>query len=263
MKEFVESLKALSLNRLLPSILLLVVGILVIRAIMTLVNRGLKKSRLERAAHNMVRSVLRAVLYLLLGLMVAEKMGINVSGVIALASVASLAISLSLQDALANLIGGFTLLTTQPFKAGDYIDAAGQSGVVKSVNMIYTHLCTVDNKLVSIPNSTMVSSQIVNYATTGSRRVDITVTASYDSEIDTVLKALRKAASIPQRLENEDIFAAVSKYGDNSIEYVLRLWTAAENYWDVYFLVTRRIKAEFDAAGVKMSYPHVNVHMDK
>lgn len=263
MTDFLDSLKALSLNRLLPSLLMLVVGILAIRAIMTLVNRALKKSRLERAAHSMLRSVLRAVLFLLLGLMVAEKMGVNVSGVIALASVASLAISLSLQDALANLIGGFTLLTTQPFKAGDYIDAAGQSGVVKSVDMIYTHLTTVDNKLISIPNSTMVSSQIVNYATTGSRRVDIKVSASYDSDIETVLKALRKAASVPQRLDNEDIFCAVTSYGENAINYEVRLWTATENYWDVYFVVTRRIKSEFDAAGIQMTYPHLNVHLDK
>lgn len=253
----------LSLNQLLPSLIMLVAGILIIRAILALVNRVLKKSRLERAAHSMVRSVLRTVLYLLLGLMIADKLGVNVSGIIALASVVSLAISLSLQDALANLIGGFTLLTTQPFKSGDYIDAAGLSGTVKNVDMIYTHLVTLDNKLVSIPNSTMVSSQIVNYATTGSRRVEITVSASYDSDIEAVLKALRKAANVPQRLETEDIFTAVSSYGDNAIEYVVRLWTATENYWDVYYVVTRRIKLEFDAAGIEMSYPHLNVHLDR
>lgn len=263
MEAFWNHLTALTLDKLLPSLLILAVGILVIRAIMSLVNKALKKSNLERAAHSMVRSVLRTLLYILLGLMVADKLGINVSSVIAVASVASLAISLSLQDALGNLIGGFTLLTTKPFKAGDYIDAVGLSGTVKSVGMMYTNLLTPDNKQVSIPNSTMVSSQIVNYTATGERRVEINVSASYDSPVEQVLKALRKAANIPQRLDTEDIFTAVSGYGDNSIEYVVRLWTASENYWDVYYLVIHRIKLEFDTAGIEMSYPHLNVHLDK
>jgi len=263
MSDLLLSIEAFSLNKLLPGLLMLVAGILIIRAVQTLVKRTLAKSRLEPAAHKMVRSLLSAVLYLLLGLMVAEKLGIDVSGAIALASVASLAITLSLQDALSNLIGGFTLLTTHPFKAGDYIEAAGLSGTVKSVGMIYTNLLTPDNKMVSIPNSTMVGSQIVNYATTGTRRVEVKVSASYDAPIDRVLEALRKAADVENRLQEEPVFAAVSEYGDNAIGYVVRVWTQAENYWDVHFLVTRRIKDEFDAAGIEMTYPHLNVHLDK
>ncbi|MBQ2920818.1 MAG: mechanosensitive ion channel, partial [Oscillospiraceae bacterium] len=107
-----------------PALIMLLVGLLVIKAILKLVDKSLAKSKLERAATSLIRSLLKVVLYVLLGLMVASKLGIDVTGVVALASVASLALSLSLQDALANVIGGFTLLSNHPFRSGDYVEIA-------------------------------------------------------------------------------------------------------------------------------------------
>ena len=253
-----------ALSNLLPVALILVAGLLIIRIVMSVLNKVLKKSKLEKAAHSLIKTASRAVMYILLALMLASKLGIDVTGVVALASVASLALSLALQDALANVIGGFTLLTNHPFRSGDYVEIAGQGGTVQTIDITYTKLTTADNKTISIPNSAVVASQIINYSTSGIRRVDINVTASYDSPIATVKAALLEAAKLDAVLtEPAAPFTGVVSYGDSSISYTLRVWTTSDEYWNTYFTITENIKQEFDKAGVEMSYPHLNVHLDK
>ncbi len=252
-----------ALNRLLPFLLILLVGIIVIRIVMTIINRALEKSKLEKAAFSLIRSVAQVLLYGLLAMIAASSLGINVTGIVALASVASLALSLALQNSLTNLIGGFTLLYTKPFHSGDFVEIAGQSGTVSEIGMAYTKLLTPDNKLTYIPNASVVAAQIVNYSCTGTRRVDVQVSASYDAPVDKVLDALKEAASVPQAMEEPAVFAAVTKYGDSAIEYVVRVWCKSDVYWDVYNGVNYRIKEVFDREGLEMTYPHLNVHLDK
>ena len=209
----------LALAQILPALILLLVGILCIRFYMQLVAKALEKSKLEKAVHKLITSAAQILLYALLALLVASKLGIDVPGIIALASVATLAISLALQNALANVCGGFVLLSTHPFHAGDFVEVAGQSGVVQEIGLTYTKLTTADNKLVSIPNSAVTAAQIVNYTATGTRRIDIAVSASYNAPIDGVLEALRQAgASVPTVLEEKAPFAAGKNYGDSAIE---------------------------------------------
>ena len=259
-----EFLKNLTLASVLPAAIVLVVGMLAIRIIMKLVDKSMSKTRLEKAAVSLIRSLLRVVLWVLLGLMVASKLGIDVTGVVALASVASLALSLSLQDALSNVIGGFMLLSNHPFHSGDYVEIAGQGGTVQTIDITYTKLTTGDNKTISIPNSTVVSSQIVNYSTSGTRRVEINVSASYDAPIPTVKAALLDAARLDTVLDTPAApFAAVVSYGDSAINYILRVWVPASEYWNTFYTINERIKEEFDKAGIEMTYPHLNVHLDK
>ena len=261
MNEFFANL---TLAALLPAVILLVIGILAIRAILKLVDKSLSKTKLEKAATSLIRSLLKVVLYVLLGLMVASKLGIDVTGIVALASVASLALSLSLQDALSNIIGGFLLLSNHPFHSGDFVEIGGQAGVVQTIDITYTKLTTADNKTISIPNSAVVSSQIVNYSTSGTRRVDINVSASYDAPIETVKAALLEAAKLDTVLDTPAApFAAVLSYGDSAINYTLRVWTTSDEYWNTMFIINENIKREFDKAGVEMTYPHLNVHIDK
>ena len=254
----------LALAQLLPALLVLVIGLIAIRFTVKLAEKALEKSKLEKAVHKLILSSAQILLLALLALIVASKLGLDVTGIIALASVATLAISLALQNALANVFGGFVLLSTHPFHAGDFVEVAGQSGVVKEIGLTYTKLTTADNKLVSIPNSAVTAAQIVNYTATGTRRIDIAVSASYTASIDSVLDALRQAAAeVPTVLEEKAPFAAVKNYGDSAIEYVLQVWSTADNYWATLFAVNRNIKAQFDANGIEMTYPHLNVHLDK
>ncbi len=251
------------LSKLLPFVLILVIGMIVVRIVMTIVSKSLEKSKLEKAAHSLIKSVIRVVLYGLLALIAASSLGIDVTGVVALASVVSLALSLALQNCLTNLVGGFTLLYTQPFHSGDYVELAGQSGTVKEIGMAYTKLLTSDNKLVQIPNASVVAAEIVNYSCTGKRRVDVAVSASYDSPVDQVLSALKEAANVEGILPEPAIFAAITGYGDHAIQYVVRMWCPTDQYWNVYNATTYNIKTIFDRDGLKMTYPHLNVHVEK
>lgn len=251
------------LDKLLTALLVLVAGIVMIRIVMTVLRKCLEAGKLEKAAHTLIKSVARVVLYLLLGLMVAESLGIDVTGIIALASVLTLSVSLALQNALGNVFGGFTLLYTKPFHSGDYVDIGAESGTVVEIGMTYTKLQTPDNKLISIPNSTVVSSDIVNYSITGTRRVDMTVTAVYTADCQKVLDALLQAAIDDRVMPDPAPVAVVDSFGDNTIRYNLRVWTKTDDYWDVRNDVMLNIKKIFDAQGIKMVHPHVHVYTEK
>lgn len=258
-----SALGTLALGTILPAVIIAVVGILLIQLLLKVVKTFLDKSKLEKAAHTLIVSCIKVVAYVLLALMVASKLGIDVTGIVALASVLTLAVSLALQNILANVIGGFTLLYTKPFASGDFVEIAGQSGTVNEIGLTYTKLATADNKLVSIPNSAVIAAQIVNYSATGTRRVDVAASASYDMAVEDVLEALLEAGSVPTALDTPAPFAAVKNYGESTVEYVLQVWCKADDYWTTLFDTNKNVKAVFEAKGIKMSYPHINVHMDK
>lgn len=247
----------------LPAAVQLVIGIVIIRLILKVTNAALERSKLEKAAYSLITSLMRVVMYILLGLIVASSLGIDVTGVVALASVLTLALSLSLQNMLTNVIGGFTLLYTHPFHSGDFVEIAGQSGTVQEISMTYTKLSTADNKLISIPNSAVVAAQIVNYSAADTRRVEVVAFASYAVPTQKVLDALVLAGTVDDALLDPPPRAVITAYGDSAIHYSLRLWVKTPDYWDVYYAVNKRVKDIFDEQGITMTYPHLNVHLDK
>ena len=254
---------SLFFKKLMGTVLILVIGVLVIRVIMRLITAALEKSHLEKAAHSLILSLARAAMYVLLFLIAASQMGIDVSSIVALASVLTLALSLALQNMVSNLIGGFVILYTHPFHSGDYVEIAGQGGTVKEISMTYTVLATPDNRINSIPNSAVAAAQVVNYSSADSRRVELTVTASYDAPTQKVLDALVLAGTVDNALLNPAPSAVIVSYDDSAIRYSLRIWVKPGDYWDVYFQVNQRIKDVFDQQGIEMTYPHLNVHLDK
>jgi len=266
MKEITQWFKSLGFivaDKLLMAILLLVVGVLSIRLIMSLIRRTLAAMKLEKAAHTLILSLSRVVLYLLLGLSLAASLGIDVTGVVALASVLTLAVSLALQNMLGNVLGGFTLLSTHPFHSGDFVEIAGQSGTVEEINVTYTRLATPDNKQVSIPNSAVVAAQIVNFSAAGTRRVDVNVSASYDAEPQKVMDALVLAGTVDNVLLEPAPCAVVTNYGSSGVEYSLRVWVKAEDYWTVFFAVNQRVYQIFREQGIQIPFPQIQVHMEK
>ena len=261
MSTFLLWLKSVTLTSLLPAVIVVVIGILAIRLLMKILKATFNKTHLDPAFSRLLLGVVKPVLYVILGLIAATSLGIDVTSIVALASVLTLAISLSLQNALSNIFGGFTLLYTKPFTTDDFVEIAGQSGTVKEVGLAYTRLATADNKLISIPNSAVVAAEIVNYTVTGTRRVEIVVSASYDADPELVIATLLEAAQVPQALQDPAPFACVTAYGDSSISYSLRIWTATADYWDVHFAVNRSLYSIFKEKGIEMTYPHLNVHM--
>ena len=247
----------------LPAILLLVVGLMAIRVVVKVATTALEKTKMEKAAHSLILSVIRVAMYVLLGLVVATKLGIDVTSIVALASVLTLAVSLSLQNMLANVIGGFTILSTQPFHSGDYVEIAGQGGTVAEINMTYTKLTTPDNKVLSIPNSSVIAAQIVNYSAMDTRRVEVKISASYEAPVQKVIDALVLAGTMDNVMLEPAPFAAVTEYGDSAIHYTLRVWVKNAEYWSVYFELMQKVKRIFDEQHIEMTYPHLNVHLDK
>jgi len=245
------------------SLIIAVVGILIIHIVMKLLNSVLERGRMDKSAHNLIKTITRSVMWILLALVVVASLGVDVSGIVAVASVASLAVSLALQNLFGNVVGGFTLLYTHPFKAGDYVEIAALSGTVKDIGIAYTRLITPDNKIVSIPNNEVVAKEIVNYTAMGKRRLEISVSASYDAPLRQVESALTEAARVEGVMDDPAPFVSVSSYGDSAINYVIRVWTKCEDYWNVHFAITHKIKDVFDEQNISMTYPHLNVHLEK
>lgn len=262
-KTVFQTVSGFTLERLLPAIIICAVGLIVIVILTKLSNKLIRRTKLENPASTLLMSVIRVALFLLLALIVASSLGIDVTGVIALASVLTLAISLAVQDALSNIIGGFTLICTRPFTIGDFVEIGGQSGTVTDIGLNYTKLLTGDRKTVSMPNRTIVSSQIINFTVEGTRRVDITVNVAYANDAEAVIEALKKAALVPTALHDPLPYAAVSAYNDSTVSYVLQIWCKSADYWTTLHTVNGNIRTVFKEADIRMTYPHLNVHLDK
>ena len=265
-KEIMAWLTALlgnAANNLLSAVLVLVIGLLVIRVVMSLVKKALEKSKLEKAAHTLILSLSRVALYVLLALSVASSLGIDVTGVVALASVLTLAVSLSVQNLLTNVFGGFTLLYTKPFVSEDFVEIAGQSGTVKEIGLSYTKLATADNKIVSIPNSAVVAAQIINYTAAGLRRLDIDLEVSYGVNGEIVLEMLKNAAKQPQTLEDYPVAAVIKEYNAQTVTYGLMLWCHSQDYWDLKFAVNRALSQYSKEAGITFCDPKITVQVQK
>ena len=260
---WIDSIGTFAVEKALPAVIMLVIGILIIRIVMTILNKFLNSSKLEKAAHSLIKSLVRVVLYLLLGLIVASSLGIDVTGIIAMASVLTLAVSLAVQNALTNVIGGFTLLYTKPFHSGDYVDIGTDSGTVTEIGMTYTKLLTPDNKLISIPNSIVVAGDIVNYSITGTRRVTIPVQVEYHIPPQKVIDALIQAGTVDNVLLDPPPTAVITDYGISCINYSLRVWTKTDDFWDVTFIINQNILNIFAAQDIPLAHPHMNVHIQK
>ena len=260
-RKWLNSLSDYTMYRIFPTMVILLVGLLVIRIVMKIITGALNRSGLEKGAHTLIKSLARISMGILLTLILASHLGFDVTGIVALASVLTLAVSLALQNALANVIGGFSLLYNKPFSSGDFVEIADRSGTVLEIGLTYTKLSTPDNKIVSIPNSSVVATEIVNYTVSGTRRVALNISASYDAPVEKVLEVLRKAGDQPTRLKEKEPFAAVESYGDSAIRYLLHVWCKTEDFWTTQCETTRQIKVLFDEAGIEMTYPHLNVHL--
>lgn len=252
-----------SAEKLLPMVGLTVLGVLCVGIVIKLVRKILEKSKLEKAAHTLILTACRVTLYILLALAVASGLGIDVTGVVALASVLTLAVSLSVQNLLTNVFGGFTLLYTKPFVSEDFVEIAGQSGTVKEIGLSYTKLATADNKIVSIPNSAVVAAQIINYTAAGLRRLDIDLEVSYGVNGEIVLEMLKNAAKQPQTLEDYPVAAVIKEYNAQTVTYGLMLWCHSQDYWDLKFAVNRALSQYSKEAGITFCDPKITVQVQK
>ena len=252
----------LTLGDVLRVAIMVLVGWLVIRTLMRMVDRLLERNKSVAAIKMYIHTAIHVFLWFLLALMLAETLGVKATSIIAMLSVAGLAVSLALQNTLSNLAGGLVLLVTKPFVPGDYVEADGVSGTIANLDLAYTTFVTPDNREIFVPNSQLSSTKIINYNRLGRRRMDLKFTASYDAPTAQVREAIQEAmASIPQILDDPAPAVYLSEYQSSSIEYLARLWTLSADYWDVYYALIEGVRESFARHGVEMTYDHLNVHI--
>ncbi|MBQ2830076.1 MAG: mechanosensitive ion channel family protein [Oscillospiraceae bacterium] len=252
----------LTLGGLFAAIITLVVCLLITRIVMRFLSRLLGKTRLDAQVKKYVLGALKFLLYTLTALIVADSLGIPVTSLVALLSVVSLALSLAVQDVLANVASGLVVLTTKPFHVGDYVETSGGEGTVCEISLTHTLLDTVGGQRVLVPNSTVAAGTITNYSALKNRRVAHIVTVSYDTPTGEVLSALLSVAEHTEGfLSDPEPLAAVEAYGESSIQYVLRFWVPSEVYWDAHYQSLSAIRTVFAERGIKMTYNHLNVHI--
>ena len=252
----------LTLGGLLRVAMMILLGILAIRLLMKMVDRVLERSKSVAAIKPYIHTAVNIFLWVLLALMLAGTLDVDVTSIIAMLSVAGLAVSMALQNTLSNLAGGLVLLVTKPFVVGDYVEADGISGTIAAVDMSYTTFVTPDNKEIFVPNSQLSATKITNYNRLGRRRMDLKFTASYDAPTAQVRSAIEEAlAAIPGILDDPAPMVYLSEYQSSSIEYLARLWTSTDDYWTVYYALLEGVRESFDRYGVEMTYDHLNVHI--
>ena len=245
------------------AILVFVICLIAVKLIMKAVDRLLSRSKkLDSVLLGFLRTVVRVALWALAIVIIAGALGIPTASLVAVLSIAGLALSLSVQNILSNLFSGITLLITKPFGAGDLVDIGANTGLVKTVGLFYTVLDTLDNRVVNIPNSDVTGASVVNYSRNPLRRVDMTFNASYDDSTEAVRAAILEAAKADERIMADPApFIVIGKYKESSVEYIVRVWCKNADYWDVYFGMNERVRERFAADGVHMTYGHLNVHM--
>ena len=263
---FDQILTALGLsgaNVLVSAILVFIVCVIAIRIIMKAVDKLLSRSKkLDGILQGFIKTTVHIALWALAIIIVAGALGIPTASLVAVLSIAGLALSLSVQNILANLFSGITLLITKPFGAGDLVDVAGNHGIVKNVGLFYTVLDTLDNRVVSIPNSDVTGASITNYSRNPLRRVDLTFTASYEDSTEAVRAAILEAAQADPKIKTDPApFIVIGDYKESRVEYITRVWCDNADYWDVYFGMNERVREAFDKHGVHMTFDHINVHM--
>ncbi len=262
-KAFFESLGLNGISVVLSAVIVFLICLIAIKLIMKAIGALLSRSKkLDGVLQGFIKTAIRIALWALAIVIIAGTLGIQTVSLVAVISIAGLALSLSVQNILANLFSGITLLVTKPFAAGDLVDVGANTGVVKSVGLFYTVLDTLDNRVVSIPNSDVTGSAIVNYSRNPLRRVDMTFCASYDDATEAVRAAILEAAKADERIMSDPApFIVIGQYKDSCVEYIVRLWCKNADYWDVYFGMNERVRERFAADGVHMTYNHLNVHM--
>ena len=245
--------------------LVLFIGFKLSKILVKAISKGRLFSSMDPEVQSFVKSLLNISLKVLTIVTAAGVLGVNMASFITVLGSVAVAVGLSLQGSLSNIAGGLIILLFKPFEIGDFITVGDESGTVREIGIFYTRLTTIDNRKIIIPNSLVTNDKLVNATDQDKRRVDITVTAGYDSDIEQIKDILISIAENHPLVINdpEPPVARLNNYGDSALEFVFRSWCMTENYWNVKFDLTEAVKAEFDKNNISIPFPQLDVHLDK
>ncbi|MDA3821119.1 MAG: mechanosensitive ion channel [Bacteroidales bacterium] len=250
--------------KLLGAIVVLLIGGWAIRLIMRGLKKLMQKSNMDVSLKPFLLSMTKAILRALLFISVLGMVGIEMTSFIAILAAAGLAVGMALSGTLQNFAGGVMILLFKPFKVGDFIDAQGYLGSVKEIQIFNTILKTVDNKTVIIPNGGLSTGSVVNFSTEETRRVDWTIGIAYGDDVDKAKQVIRKLVDADSRIfKDPEVFIAVSELADSSVNFVVRAWVNAPDYWGVFFAMNENVYKTFAKEGLNIPFPQMDVHVVK
>jgi len=244
------------------AVVVLIIGRWIAKGVTRIVRRALRRYEVDVTLEKFVCSLVYAILLTIVVIAAINQLGVQTTSLVAVVGAAGLAVGLALQGSLSNFAAGVLIVLFRPYKAGDLIDVAGETGIVKEVQIFTTLLDTLDNKRIVIPNSQVMAGNITNYTANELRRVDLTAGVSYEDDLDKVKSALQAVVAADKRVvKDPEPTIAVFEMADSSVNFVVRPWVKTEEYWDVYFDLTEAIKKRFDQEGISIPFPQRDVHL--
>lgn len=244
------------------AVIVLVIGTIIARVISRIISKGMKKSNMDNAAQSFLVSVIRIILYTVVGIMVLSVLNVPMSSIITILGAAGLAASLALQNCLTNLCGGFILLFSKPFSAGDTVELDGTVGNVEAIGVLYTKISTFDGKTILIPNGNVTSARLINYTETPTRRVDLTFDIGYNSDYNLARSLILTAVmENPLILSDPEPIVRMAAHKESAIAMDVRVWVKNDDYSEVKYTLNEDVKRIFDRNGIEIPYNQLDVHI--
>lgn len=242
----------------------LFIGLIVIKIFLNLMRKMLNKTKIEKIAVGFVIAILKVALYLCLILVLLSIIGVQITGILTALSALLLAIGLALENNIANAANGLIVVSSKMFKKGDYISVDGKEGTVLQINFLFTTILTADNKRVTIPNSTIVNSSVVDYDSNKTRRVEWKFTVAYESDVEKVKKIIGDCMYSNGKVRLDPApFCRLNNLGASSIEFIARAWCDREDYWDVYYDILELVYNEFKRNKISIPYDQLEIRERK
>lgn len=246
------------------AIAIYIIGKFIVGILVNVFGKVMVRSKYDDMLIDFVKAIINAILMLFVIVASLDQLGVNTTSMVAILGAAGLAIGLSLQGSLQNFASGVMLLVFKPFKAGDFIDAGGEMGTVKTISIFTTMMTTPDNKQIIVPNGKIYGGNITNFSAHDTRRVDMIVGIGYDSDLKKAKEILNEMVAADDRILKEPApTVAVAELADSSVNFVVRPWVASADFWAVKFDFTEAVKLRFDAEGISIPFPQMDVHVHK
>tara|TARA_B100001059_G_scaffold175219_1_gene175555 strand:+ start:185 stop:1060 length:876 start_codon:yes stop_codon:yes gene_type:complete len=246
------------------ALIILFIGNIIVKAIANSVSKVLEKKKMDRAVVEFIHGLVRYLLFVIVLIAALGRLGVQTASVVAVIGAAGLAVGLALQGSLSNFAAGVLIVAFRPFKSGDYVEIGGVAGSVDSIQIFQTILTTPDNKMVVVPNGSVIGSPITNYSRHATRRIDLMIGVSYNADLQKTKALLTKICESDERvLKEPGVQVGVHTLADSSVNFVVRPWVSTADYWSVYFDLMQAIKEGLDNEGIEIPFPQMDVHMNK
>ncbi|OLQ78570.1 mechanosensitive ion channel protein [Photobacterium proteolyticum] len=248
----------------LSALLILFIGNMITKGIANGVAKVLRKKDMDEAVVEFLHSLVRYLLFVIVLIAALGRIGVQTASVVAVIGAAGLAVGLALQGSLSNFAAGVLIVAFRPFKSGDFVEIGGVSGSVESIQVFSTILNTPDNKMVVVPNSSVIGGAITNYSRHATRRIDLVIGVSYDADLKHTKAVLTRVIEAEDRiLKDPAPTIGVLTLADSSVNFAVRPWVKTDDYWGVYFDLLQAIKEELDKENIGIPYPQMDVHLNK